>query len=127
MTAYATVEDLEVRWRDLSPTEQDRAGVLLDDAAAMLSAYVTVDAGDQELLDLLRIVSCNMVQRAMSASEQGAYGVTQQTVSADIYSRSMTFANPSGDMYLTRNEKKLLGIGTGYIGSIPVKVGGTDD
>ena len=125
--AFATVDDLQARWRVLSEPEQERAAVLLEDASVMLSSLVAIDSEDPYQADLLKVVCCSMVQRSMMASEQDAFGVTQQTVSADIYSRSMTFANPSGDMYLTRNEKKLLGIGTGYIGSIPVKVGDSDD
>lgn len=33
--AYATVNDLESRWRDLTPSESERAETLLDDAASV--------------------------------------------------------------------------------------------
>lgn len=122
--AFATVDDLAARWRALTEDEEERAAVLLDDAAVMLSALVHVDPNDAQQAELLKIVSCNMVERAMLAGENNALGVTQASVSADIYSQSWTFSNPSGDMYLTKNEKRLLGIATGYIGSIEARIAG---
>lgn len=125
--AYATVDDLEARYRVLTEDEAERAAVLLNDAAAMLDALVRVDPSDSEQAELLKIVSCNMVMRSLLASDNGALGVTQQSMSADIYTQSWTFSNPSGDMYLTKNEKRLLGIATGYIGSIQARIGGPYD
>lgn len=125
--AYATVDDLEARYRTLTEDEAERAAVLLNDAAAMLDALVRVDPSDSEQAELLKIVSCNMVMRSLLASDNGALGVTQQSMSADIYTQSWTFSNPSGDMYLTKNEKRLLNIATGYIGSIQARIGGPYD
>ena len=122
--AYATIDDLERRWRPLTADESDKAQALLDDAAYMLDATLSA-AGIQDVEDgALVAVSCNMVKRVMLPAESGMYGVSQGTVSADIYSQSMTFANPSGDMYITAIERRMLGITGGYIGSIPAKVGG---
>lgn len=125
--AYATVSDLEARWRPLSVAEKQRAGVLLEDAAVILDAFVDICPGDGCRMKALRQVSCSMVQRAMTAAENGLVGISQQTISADIYSQSMTTANPSGDLYLTSMEKRLLGIGGAYAVSVrpvinPVKV-----
>lgn len=120
--AYATVDDLEARWRPLSTTEQDRAEVLLDDAAVYLSALVTVDDSDQAQADVLKVVSCSMVQRVMS-SDVDTFGVSQASMTAGSYTQSMTFANPSGDFYLTAMEKRLLGIASSKLGTIRPKVG----
>lgn len=120
--AYATVDDLEARWRPLSTAEQDRAEVLLDDAAVYLSALVTVDDSDQEQADVLKVVSCSMVQRVMS-SDVDTFGVSQASMTAGSYTQSMTFANPSGDFYLTAMEKRLLGIASSKLGTIRPKVG----
>lgn len=115
--AYADVSDLEVRWRTLTTDEQERAEALLDDASAMLDAYVTVDETDEKQMQLLKIVVCNMVERAMStASDDGVdlYGVTQQSMTAVGFTRQFSYANPTGDLYITKSEKRLLGIsGTG--------------
>lgn len=115
--AFATVQDLEARWRTLSDAEQARAAVLLEDAATMLSAQVGVCSGDDEQASILAIVSCSMVQRVMSVTED-VYGVTKGTMTADIYSQSWTYSNPTGDMYITKVEKAMLGIGETYLTTI---------
>ncbi len=125
--AYATVSDIESRWRALSQDEQSRASVLIDDASAMLTALVDVDPDDSEQAQLLKQVCCSMVIRAMSATEVDTFGASQMSMTAGPYTQSWNYANPSGDMYLTRLEKRLLGITSGYIGSIPVKIGNDDD
>lgn len=121
--AYATIADLESRWRELSTDEETRATALLDDAATIIDALVTV--GDDKL-EVAKIVSCDMVTRAMSASAYDMYGVSNSSMTAGSYTQSWTYSNPSGDIYLTKLEKKLLGIGASYIGSIPAKVGHDD-
>lgn len=122
--AYATVSDIEARWRALSADEQAQATVLLDDAAAMLSRLVEVDKTDEGQAELLKAVSCSMVIRSMSQTASELFGVSQSSITAGVYSQSTSYANPSGDMYLTRMEKRLLGITSGYIGSIRPKIGG---
>lgn len=111
--AYADVSDLEVRWRTLTDDEQARAEALLDDASAMLDAYMTVDETDENQLNLLKIVVCNMVERAMSTGGD-MYGVAQQSMTAVGFSQQLSYANPTGDLYITKAEKRMLGIsGTG--------------
>lgn len=126
--AYAEVSDIEARWRTLTETEQTRASVLIDDASAMLDSLVAVDDSDEQQAALLKTVCCSMVIRAMSATEADSFGVSQTSMTAGPYSQSWTYNNPSGDMYLTRMEKRLLGITTSYIGSIrPMMAGEHDD
>ena len=111
--AYADVSDLESRWRELTDDEQARAAVLLDDASAMLDALVAVDDTDEQQMALLKIVTCNMVQRSMS-TDGDTYGVSQQSMTAVGFSQQYTYANPTGDLYITKTEKRMLGIsGTG--------------
>lgn len=111
--AYADVSDLEVRWRTLTTDEQARAEALLDDASAMLDAYVTVDETDEQQAKLLKIVTCNMVERAMSTGGD-LYGVTQQSMTAVGFTQQFSYANPTGDLYISKAEKRMLGIsGTG--------------
>jgi len=118
--AYATVADLEARWHTLSASEQARAAVLLDDAAAILDALGTYDETDETMVSNLKAVSCNMVIRAMGATD---VGLTQGSMTAGPYTQSWSYANPSGDMYLTKMDKRLLGISSGYIGSIRPQIG----
>lgn len=116
--AFATSDDIAARWRPLSESEQEKAEVLLEDAATYLSEYVVVDEDDEQQASILKMVSCSMVIRAMLASENNVFGVTEQSISADIYSQTMRYQNPSGDLYLTASEKRLLGITSSYLTSI---------
>lgn len=111
--AFATYEDIEARWRTLTADEQTRATTLLDDAAVMLSLLVVVDASDMEQADALKIVSCNMVIRSMVAASSSAFGVDELQATMGPFGQTAHFANPNGDMYLTKLDKKLLGIGGG--------------
>lgn len=124
--AYATAEDVEARWRALSDDESERAEVLLDDAAAMLDALVDVDAEDDGQAALLKWASCSMVIRAMSAQASDLYGMSQVSYGMGPFSQTAQFSNPSGDLYISAQERKLLGIDSGYIVELRAKVGDTD-
>lgn len=126
--AFADVSDLESRWRELSTDEEARANVLLGDASAILSALVKVDNSDYEQSELLKMVCCDMVIRAMSATAYDSFGLSQSSITAGPYTQSFSYSNPSGDMYLTKLEKRLLGISTSYIGTIrPMMAGEHND
>lgn len=120
--AFATVEDLEARWRDLSEDEQAQAEVLLEDAALYLQALVEVDAEDETQAGVLKAVSCNMVRRAMTSGASGAYGITGATATMGPFSQHIDYSNPTGDLYVTRAERALLGIGRATIGAIGAHV-----
>lgn len=126
---FAEVSDIESRWRTLDSGESDRATALIDDASAMLSALVEkIDVADENQIHLLNMVCCNMVIRAMSATETDSYGASNMSMTAGAYSQSWTYSNPMGDMYVTKLEKRILGITSGYIGSIrPMMAGEHDD
>lgn len=107
--AYATVEDVEGRWHSLTSDEQERCALMLSDAAVAIDMLTTVG---ESKLEAAKIVSCNMVIRAMAASDSqnDAFGATSVTTTAGPYSQSVSFANPSGDLYFTKLDKKMLGI-----------------
>lgn len=117
MTAYASVDELESRWRTLSDAEKERASVLLDDAAVRIDIYAPLgETPTEQAVAIRKIVSCNMVQRSMAAGE--GPGVTQGSETAGPFSASWTFANPTGDMYLSRSDRALLGGGRARAGSV---------
>ena len=120
---YAEVSDLEARWRPLTDDEAARASVLLEDASALIRSLGEVDGTDPDHAGALCAVTCAVVQRAMSASATDAYGVTQQSMTAGPYTQSWSYSNPTGDLYLTKSERKMLGLTGGYIGSIRPMVG----
>lgn len=117
--AYADVSDIEARWRALDADEAERAAVLLEDASAMLAARVDVDASDQAQAAALKMVACSMVIRVMGAGGAGgAYGATSASMTGGPYSQTWTYEAPVGDMYITKSERAMLGIGAMSIGSI---------
>lgn len=122
--AYATVAELEARYGELTDERQEQAAVLLDDAAVIIDSMTTIG---ESRATAAKVVSCAMVNRALSACESDMYGITQQTMTAGSYSQSMSYTNPSGDLYMTGTEKAMLGISGGYIGSIRPRIGGSDD
>lgn len=126
MVAFAEVSDLEARWRPLSTEERARAAVLLEDASSMLRVELpeidarldavppTLDAG------IPRMIVCKMVQRAMQSGGDGAVSAVQQT--AGPFSQSTSYANPQGDLYLTKAERKMLGLGRASAFSIDTRM-----
>lgn len=126
MEPFATVDDLEARWRPLSPQERERASVLLEDATALVSracgsSGVDVGDPDEAFQQALKAVTCAVVSRAMSAPVDGPT-VSNTSQTAGPFSQSFTYSNPSGDLYLTSGERKELGIGRARIGSIPARI-----
>lgn len=125
--AYATVDDVqERRVQQLTDEECALAAVLLDDAAVLIDSVATIGQGDEVLLARARTVSCNMVNRALLASASDAYGVSNASYTLGPFTQSATFSNPSGDLYLTATEKRMLGAGGTAIGSMRAQVGGPD-
>lgn len=110
MGAFAEPADLEERWRPLSADESVRAKVLLMDASAMLSAEFeragrSIDGVSEELR---RMVCCYMVRRVMAAGT-GA-DVSQLGVTVGPFSQQQTFANPAANLYISADERRMLGI-----------------
>ena len=108
--AYATVTDIEGRWRELTEDESARAQVLLEDATVEINSEVDVCRLPAERTPLLRIFCCNMVIRAMVAEASSAFGVESLQATMGPFGQTAHFANPNGDLYLTKREKKLLGV-----------------
>lgn len=115
--AFATYTDVEARWRTLDTGERTRATALLDDAAVILRGRVCVDVEDADQADALKLVSCNMVIRAMVAATSDAFGVGELTATMGPFSQTARYENPNGSLYLTKDERRMLGI-TGGKGRI---------
>lgn len=116
--AYATVTDVQARMsRTLSTAEQTQCATLLDDAAVMIDSYKNTASADAK-----KVVSCRIVIRALGDGDDGAIGVppgaTQGSMSAMGYSQSWTISSGGsvGELYISKQDKTLLGIGN-QIGS----------
>lgn len=108
MKAYATVEQLAAAWTGYEPGMEGVARSALSFASAAISSMLGGRSVDP---DLLRGVTCRVVARMLQSTELG--GVTQESWTASPYGGSVSYANPTGDIYLTAFERRLLGIDGG--------------
>ena len=117
---YATADDVQARMnRTLSEAELAQCETLLEDAAVVIDAY-NASADD----DAKKLVSCRMVLHLMDAGvDLGVpMGATQGSQSALGYSQSWTISNgAAGEIYLSKLEKKLLGVGDRIGSASPVE------
>lgn len=109
--SYATAQDVEAGFRTLSEDEQAKCTSLLEEAVLIIDSY-NKDAQE----DAKKVVSCRMVRRQLYDGDSGGVtypmGATQGTASAMGYSQSWTMGGgSSGELYLSKLEKKLLGVG----------------
>ena len=115
---FADVAYLQQAWRTLTPSEQSRATYLLGKASRQIrrrAPGIDDRIGPEGDLDgdLVRDIVCDMVRRTMEAEDTapGTPPVETYQTSVGPFQDSYKFANPTGDMYLTKSEKRDLGIG----------------
>lgn len=103
-----TAEDLRARWPDMPPGSDKHADQLLSDAGVLIRA--SAPRWDKLERQVIIMVSCAIVKRSIIASvfPDGASSITQ---TAGPFNQQVSFSNPNGALYLTKAEKKLLGVG----------------
>lgn len=113
MSALATLEDYEARYGATS--EPARVEVLLNDASNYVKALYLEEWGFEYLegdSDVFAqnapAVVCAIVSRVVN-TPAGLEGVSQASQTAGSYNASFTYANPTGDFYLTKTDKARLG------------------
>ena len=105
---FATVDDLKARWPDLPVGADAHAGVMLEDASQFILDTVPNAANAAEATR--RRIVCAVVRRAMQTADDAGYASVQQATGP--FSQTVTPVNPSGDFYLTKQERKALGDGS---------------
>lgn len=124
--AYATVEDVQARMsRTMSASEQAICATDLDDAAVIIDAFNASASDDKK-----KIVSCRMVIRQLGDGNDAGVpiGATQGSMSGLGYAQSWTLSNGStGEMYLSKLDKQLLGVGNRIGSYSPVEELETDE
>lgn len=120
---YATAADIE-EWvgRTLEEeAEQAKCEMLLETAAEIIDAYAK-NAGES----VKKYVSCQMVARVIGIGSQDLgvpIGASQGTMSALGYSQSWTIGGgSSGELYLSKTEKRMLGVGNSIGSYSPVQM-----
>ena len=119
--AYAELSDYELRHGSVEPEDEQLVRTLLGDAATMLDGLVEVVDGDEHQAEVLKIVSCNMVSRCMAADTAG---VDQVSYTMGPFAQSVHYAKPGGNLWLSKDDKDMLGLGGFKVGTIRPHVGG---
>ena len=116
--AYATITDVEAGYRTLTEAEQTMCEALLEEAADIIDCY-NAEASEQAKMR----VSTWIVRRAIGAASESAFplGVTQGSAAAGGYSQSWTNSNGYGELYLTKVDKRMLGVGNRIGSKSPVE------
>jgi len=119
---YATAQDVQSRMtRTLSDAELEVCSALLEDAAALIDAYALESA----TVEIKKVVSCRMVMRALGDGNVSGIpmGATQGSMAGLGYSQSWTVGNggSTGELYLNKLEKQLLGRGNSIGAYSPVE------
>lgn len=109
VAAFAEPDDVAARWRPLTPGEETVAETLCDDASNLIRARFPgiddqVTSGQVDAAVLTQVVA-GMVKRAMIAP---ADGLSSQSEGVGPYSRSQSYANPLGNVFLTAAEMTLI-------------------
>ena len=103
MTAYATVEQLEIEMRTtFSAADEAYAESVLDRIGSYLAQVVDVDPTDETQAENLMYASLSMAHRIMDSAN--ASDISSMTQQAGSYSETLTYARP----FSTNNLWKLL-------------------
>lgn len=131
MAANLTVTLEEYAARYGTPPDPERVSALLSDACDMLlTAYegrfgCYVEGARPAFDRGYKAVACAVVSRAVSVPDCFA-GATQYSQTAGSYNASVTFANPTSDLWLGKSDLRRLGLAGTRIGSIAPMIGDED-
>lgn len=122
--SFATLEDYEKRYGEVAPADKERTETILQDASDMLLATyeenygVPYEEGAHPVFDKSACaVACAVAHRSLSVPA-GFEGTSQFSRTAGSYNASITFSNPTGDLYLSKTDLKRLGLSGQMIGAI---------
>ncbi|MGP5524642.1 Gp19/Gp15/Gp42 family protein [Glutamicibacter arilaitensis] len=114
-TPFATLEDLRLHWSELPAEREADAEQKLAEASIILRAlYSGIDAKiaiGQVDSDVVKLIVCRMVKRSLLAAINDVEGVATRNETAGGVSMGISFSNPNGNLYLTKDDKNLLGGG----------------
>ena len=123
MAAFATIEDLQLLWRPLKPSETDRAEALLEDVSDCLR-YEAEKVGrdlDQMIEDrtslatVAKSVTVDVTARTLMTSTDSE-PMSQMSQSAGGDSVSGTFLVPGGGLFIKKSELARLGLRSQRVG-----------
>lgn len=106
---FATLDELKQRWPDFPAGADAHANILLDDASQFILDTVPAAGGATE--STRRRIVCAVVKRSMEAGAADTAGLDTFQSGTGPFQFGGKVANPSGDFYLTKQERKALGDG----------------
>lgn len=110
VTIYAALEDIESGFRTLTTEEENACTALLEEAAIIIDSMAR-----NAPVDAKKVVSCRMIRRVIAgmSSQSVPMGAIQGTVTAGPYSQTWNYGSgaSSGELYLSKTDKLMLGIG----------------
>lgn len=118
MTTYATYQDVQKRLgKTFDTSEQEICDILLERAALEIDSYNANATSDAK-----KSVSVEAVARAMNETSDVPMGASQGSMSAMGYSQSWTMPSGGsvGSVYLSKSDKRLLGVGDAIGASNPL-------
>ena len=106
---FATLDEFKARWPDFPAGADAHATILLEDASQFI--LDTVPAAETAAAATRRRIVCAVVRRSMSAEAADLAGFDSVQAGTGPFSYGGKVSNPSGDFYLTKQEKQALGHG----------------
>jgi len=106
---FATLDEFKARWPDFPAGADAHATVLLEDASQFI--LDTVPAAETAAAATRRRIVCAVVRRSMSAEASDMAGFDTFQAGGGPFQVGGKVSNPSGDFYLTKQEKQALGAG----------------
>lgn len=105
---YVTVDDFRGFYRGFTEVDENTLSDMLREASTIV--YATGTKADE---DVITAVVCRMVKRALNVTDGVPIGSTQGSMSALGYTQSWTLDSngSAGEIYLSKLEKKMLGLG----------------
>ena len=124
-TDYATVQDVQTLWRDLTAAEQTRAEALIpvicsslrQEAARVGKDLDAMIEADEDLAMVAKSVTVDVVARTLMTSTNQE-PMTQYAEAALGYSVSGSFLVPGGGLFIKKSELARLGLRRQQIGVI---------
>ena len=120
---FAAYEDVVARYGEIA--DKARVQARLEDATLYLKGEIPCgyEPGEDPDYDArLKTVCAEMVGAALSSPADMA-GVSSYSLGANGYSENYTYANSTGSLYLTKQQRRLLGIDGYAISSVHPNVG----
>ena len=124
--SYATVNDIETYWRNLTTEEETTAAQMIADVSAKIRLRASrcgknfddMIAANEDLAATAKTVVCQSVINAMKMQE--AIPATQFSESASGYTVSGTFLTPGGGVKISKADWRELGLGGQRYGGLDV-------